>query len=321
MGSADVSCPALEELLRTPGMVVAGAVTQPDRPSGRRQHCQPCPGKAHAVEWGVPVITPERVNHPETLAQITAWAPDVVVVVAYGQLLGRALLALPRLGCVNLHLSLLPRHRGAAPIQWSIAEGDVESGVTVMQMDAGMDTGDILSQQAEPIHGDDTAASLGRRLAALGAGLLARTLVELAAGRTTRRPQDSAAATLAPKLSKQAGHLDWSLPAAVLERRVRAFHPWPACFTVVPVQRGTRIVPVRLKVLRAEVFPDATKAAAGTVLAAGPDGLLVASGAAALRLVEVQPEGGTRMDGRAFLLGHPVAPGTRLTGAGAVPEP
>ncbi len=313
MGSADVSCAALEVLLRSPGAVVAGAVTQPDRPSGRRQHCLPCPGKAHAVAWGLPVITPERVNQPEAVAQIAAWAPDVIVVVAYGQLLGRTLLALPRLGCVNLHLSLLPRHRGAAPIQWAIAQGDAESGVTVMQMDAGMDSGDILRQQAEPIQADDTSESLGHRLAILGAALLARTLAELESGHVTRVAQDSAGATYAPKLSKQSGRLDWNLPAADLARRVRAFYPWPAGFAEVPVQRGTRVVATRVKILSAEALAGPGGELPGTVLAAGAGGLLVATGAGALRLVEVQPDGGTRMACPAFLQGHPVAPGARLS--------
>ena len=315
MGSAEVSGVMLDALLVTSGMEVVGAVTQPDRPCGRHRRDTPCPGRAKAAQHGLAVITPEKINAPDALAQVTAWAPDVIVVVAYGQILGRRLLALPRLGCVNVHLSLLPRHRGAAPVQWAIAAGDTVSGVTVMRMDAGLDSGDILCQVEEPIRPDDTADTLYDRLAPRGAGLLRRTLDDLAAGRAVRTPQDVTRITFAPKLRKEDGAIDWSLPAAVIERRVRAFQPWPACHTLLPV-RLRHAGAGWLKVLRVAV--DTPPAAAGGALApggvcdVGGEGPLVQTGEAALRLLEVQPEGGRRMTGRAFQNGHPLAVGETL---------
>jgi methionyl-tRNA formyltransferase len=316
MGSAEVSCTMLEALLSAPGIEVAGAVTQPDRPCGRHQREMPCPGKARAAQHRLAVITPAKVNTPEALAQMAAWAPDVIVVVAYGQILGRLLLDLPRLGCVNIHLSLLPRHRGAAPVQSAIAAGDAVSGVTAMLMDAGMDSGDILGQVAEPIGPDDTAGALYDRLAPLGARLLLRTLDDLAAGRAVRTPQEASRVTFAPKLHKEDGVIDWALPAAVIERRVRAFQPWPACRTRLPVRLRPAERAGWLKVWRVAVAPTAAvagvAAAPGRVCDVGGEGPLVQTGDGALRLLDVQPEGSRRMTGRAFQNGHPLAIGETL---------
>lgn len=314
MGSADVSCVMLEALLAAPGTAVIGAVTQPDRPSGRQRHEHPCPGKAAALARGIPVITPVKVNAPEALATIAAWAPDAIAVVAYGQILGRRLLAVPRLGCVNIHLSLLPRHRGAAPVQWTIAAGDAVSGVSAILMDPGMDSGDVLGQIEEPVRPDDTSATLHDRLAPLGGRLLLRVLAELEAGRVTRTPQDASRVTFASKLHKEDGALDWSQPAVALERRVRAFLPWPACYTRLPPRLRHAGATGVLKVLRAavEAPPAAGHPPPATVRDVRGEGPLVQTGDGALRLLCVQPEGGRPMPGRAFLNGHALRPGDRL---------
>ena len=316
MGSSRVSCMALETLLRTEGMAVVGAVAQPDKPVGRSLRPAPCPGKACAVAHSIPIITPDRVNRPEIVSQIWAWAPDVIVVVAYGQILRPALLKLPRLGCVNLHLSLLPRHRGAAPVKWAIADGDTRTGATVMQMDEGMDTGDILAQSVEDILPGDTAETLTDRLSRRGAELLAETLRQLAAGSVEPRPQNGIEATYAPKLSKNDGWISWQSDAARIALRIRAFQPWPGSYAILPVKRGDNVRPTRVHVFRAEACASRPRNAAdalpGTVLASSSEGLLVAAETGAVRLLEVQADGGRRMPVGSFLLGHPVAVGSIL---------
>jgi methionyl-tRNA formyltransferase len=313
MGSAEVSCVMLEALLRAPGFQVAGVVTQPDRPAGRHRQLTPCPGKQKAVAHGLPVITPEKVNSEESLVQLAAWAPDVIVVVAYGQFLGKRLLALPPQGCINIHLSLLPRHRGAAPVQWAIASGDTVSGVTAIRMDQGMDSGDILGQVEEPIRPDDTADALYERLTPLGAELLVRTLEEIAAGRVRRTPQDASKVTFAPKLKKEDGEINWTLPAEQIARRVRGFNPWPACFTSLPVRLRTGGHAGRVKVLRVEVCPPmADGHPAGAVVDCSGEGPLLQTGSGTLRLLTVQMEGGKPLSGQAFLCGHALWPGDRF---------
>jgi methionyl-tRNA formyltransferase len=302
----------LDALLTTPEVSVAGVVTQPDRPGGRNRRLTPCPCCELAATRALPVIKPEKINGVEALAQIAAWAADAIVVVAYGQFLGQKLLAMPRLGCVNIHLSLLPRHRGAAPVQWAIMAGDAVSGVTAMRMDEGMDSGDILAQVSEPIRPDDTAESLYARLAPLGAQLLVRTLADLAAGRATRMPQDAAAVTFAPKLCKENGRISWNLTAVEIERRVRGLHPWPGCFTTIPKRAGSTGASERVKILRADALDFSSGAVAGTILEIGENGPLVQTGRGALRLLDVQPEGGKPMNAAAFLRGHPLQAGDLL---------
>lgn len=309
MGSADVSSVMLHRLAGVSGVQVAGVVTQPDRPAGRNRRLTPCPCKQTALEHGLSVITPEKINHEEALATLAAWAPDVVVVVAYGQFLGRRLLALPRLGCVNIHLSLLPRHRGAAPVQWAIASGDTVAGVTAMLMDEGMDSGDILGQMADPIRPEDTAGTLYDRLAGMGADLLVQTLDELQAGRAVRTLQDASQVTLAPKLKKEDGLIDWALPAEQIVRRVRGFNPWPACYTTLP-ERFRTAEHSRIKILQAEVCSVAAGASPiGGVITGRGEGPLIQTGEGALRLLRVQVEGGKPMSGQAFLCGHPLLTG------------
>jgi methionyl-tRNA formyltransferase len=312
MGSADVSCVMLDALLATPGVSVVGVVTQPDRPVGRNRRMTPCPCCELAVKRALPVIKPEKINAAESLAQLEAWAADVIVVVAYGQFLGKKLLVMPQLGCVNIHLSLLPRHRGAAPVQWAIMAGDAASGVTAMLMDAGMDSGDILEQVSEPIRADDTAESLYDRLSPLGAKLLVRTLADLGAGRATRTPQDATAVTFAAKLCKENGRISWNLTAVEIERRVRGLFPWPGCFTTMPRQPDSTGEAERVKILRVAVQDSSARAAAGTVLENNDTGPLVQTGRGALRLLDVQPEGGKPMNAAAFLRGHPLQVGDVL---------
>ena len=310
MGSADVSCRVLRALHKTPGFVIQGVVTQPDRPSGRNRRLQPCEAKTAALALGLPVITPEKVNAPEVRTQIADWRPDVIVVVAYGQFLGAKILSLPPLGCLNVHLSLLPRHRGAAPVHRCINAGDTVSGVTIMRMDHGMDSGDILMQESEPIHADDTAGTLHERLSELGAHLIVSCLPKWRAGLITPRAQKPEDVTFANKLTKEEAKLDWvDETAADLARHVRAFNPWPACYTFFEYTRNGRTLTERLKILRAraEDFPEgATRTPAGTVADISPEGPAIATNGGMLRLLEVQRPGARAVSGGDFLCGCPV---------------
>jgi methionyl-tRNA formyltransferase len=306
-GTAALACPSLAALLRAPGLRVLAVVTQPDRPRGRELRRQPSPLKVLAAQAGLPVWQPERCRDPAFLAQAREAKPDLIVVAAYGQILPVPLLGLPRHGCVNVHASLLPRHRGAAPIQWALLEGDAQTGVTIMRMDPGLDTGDILAQRPTPILDTDDAAALHDRLAALGAKLLVETLPEYVAGRLVPQPQPTAGVTYARKIAKQDGQIDWRLPAQSLWRRVRALAPWPGMFTYLPA--ATR--PVLLKLWRAAVV-QGLSGVPGTVLGADTAGLLVACGQDALRVTELQREGGRRLAAAHFLAGHPVPPGVVL---------
>ena len=322
MGSADVSSVVLRALVTDPALQVVGVVTQPDRPAGRQRRLAPCDGKREAKLHGLPVLTPDKLNRPEVVEQLVTWAPDVIVVVAYGQFLGARILALPPLGCVNVHLSLLPLLRGAAPVHRAIAAGHDVSGVTIMQMDKGMDSGDILLQQTEPIFFDDTAGTLHDRLSALGAQLILQALPALAAGELVPRRQDESRVTFAPKLSKEEGLIDWKLPARELALRIRAFNPWPACYTWLTVIRQGRPHLERLRILQADAESPPAGAAPGEpgrlVHLAGL-GPAVATGDGWLRLRAVQRAGGRVIDGAAFICGFPLAVGQRIKDAPATP--
>ncbi|MBL7077227.1 MAG: methionyl-tRNA formyltransferase [Kiritimatiellae bacterium] len=298
MGSAPLSCPSLEVVLEMCDVVAV--VTQPDRPRGRSLKVCECAVKARAGDRVGTVLTPARVNEPASVEAIAALQPDVIVVVAYGQILRQPLLDLPSLACINVHTSLLPKYRGAAPIQWAIANGETETGVTTMYMDAGMDTGDIILQQAVPIGAEDTAANLHDRLAVEGGALLKRTLEHLTTGNLPRVPQDDAAATMAPRLTKADGDVDWSRPAREIHSRVRGFNPWPGsvCRTVAGK---------RLKLWRVTESPLETDAVPGTVVAFDGGIPVVATGKGSVQLLEVQPEGGKVMDGAAYVRGHALA--------------
>jgi methionyl-tRNA formyltransferase len=307
LGSADFACPCLDALLRAEGVRVAAVVTQPDRPRGRQLHLAACPSKARAQAAGIPVLTPVSINTPESIAALRDLRPGLLVVVAYGQILRRAVLDLAPLGCVNIHASLLPAYRGAAPISWAIAAGERETGVTAMYINERMDAGDIIAQQRVAIAPDDTGGTLHDRLAAAGAELLAQTVAAIRAGRAARTPQDESRVTYAPKLTKEDGRIDWTAAAERIHNRVRGFQPWPGSFCTAPGKDGK---PGTLRVRRTRAEPGAGEP--GLVLDAGADGPLVAAGAGAVRLLEVQPEGGRAMPGGAYLRGHALRVGDRL---------
>ena len=304
LGTPEFAVAPLDALARA-GHEVACVVAQPDRPAGRGQALREPATKAWARARGVPVLQPEKVRDGRLAAELRALAPDLLVVVAYGRILGDDLLTLAPFGAVNVHASLLPRWRGAAPIQWALAAGDLETGVTLMHMDAGLDTGDILLQRVLPIAPDETSATLHDRLAALGAAAIVEGLPLLEAGRRlTPVRQDGACATLARIIEKEDGRLDFARPAAELAARVRAFTPWPGAFTTL----GGRL----LKVHAARALPGGPGLAPGEV-SAGGDGLLVGCGAgSALLLAEVQLEGKKRLSAADFVKGQPVAAGTVL---------
>lgn len=308
MGSAELSCACLEALFRNCPKELAGIVCQPDRPKGRNLKLTGCPVREKVRGCGVPVFTPENVNAPESLESIRQLAPDVIVVVAYGQFLGRELLALPPLGCINIHASLLPAYRGAAPIQWAIARGETVSGVTAMYMTSRMDAGDMILQRPIAIGPGDTGGVLHDAMLREGAQALLESLALVRRGAAPRVPQDEGKATFAPKLGREDGRIDWTRPAADIYNRVRAFNPWPGSFC--EVETGALPSPA-LKVWKCRV-EDAGSGAPGTLLSATGDGPLVAAGSGAVRLLEVQPEGRRVMSGDAYLRGHALPAGARM---------
>ncbi len=296
MGTAELACPCLEALTRLPNHEVVGVVTQPDRPKGRDLRPAAPPVKKVADRLKLPVVQPEKIRDSQAVATLRDLRPELIVVVAYGQLLPRAVLELPPAGCVNVHASLLPRWRGAAPIQYAIWHGDRETGVTTMFLNEQMDAGDIILQRAESIGPDDTAATLHDRLARLGAGLLVETVGLIAAGQPPRIRQDDSRVTHARKLDKDAGRIDWTRPAVEIERQIRAFDPWPSAYMVY----GGKL----LKLWKAEVVPH-VGGRPGEVL----PGFVVATGAGGLKVLQVQPAGGRRMAADDFLRGHPLPAG------------
>ena len=307
MGTAELACASLKALLACPDFEVPGVVTQPDRPGGRGLKLQPSPVKRIAAGAGLPVWQPGRVGRPDFPAQLAALRPDLLVVVAYGQILPQALLDLPRFGGVNVHASLLPKYRGAAPIQWAILNDEAETGVTIMQMAAGLDTGDILSRRAIPIFPGDNSATLHERLAVLGAELLAPTILEYTSGGIIPQPQVESAASYARKITKEDSRLDWTQPARTLWNQVRAFTPRPGAFTGLSENSARRL----LKIFRATI-EDNRGGPPGEILQADKTGLVVACGRGALRLHELQLEGGRKMTAAELLAGHPLQPGMKL---------
>ncbi len=302
IGTGDIGLPALRWLLGTPKHDVIAVVTQPDKPAGRHQVLTPPATKTLALAHGVPVLQPEKIRHAAD--ELRALAADVAVVAAYGQILSRAVLDAPRLGCLNLHASLLPRHRGASPIQAAIREGDAETGLTVMFMNEGLDTGDMLLAVPTPILPTDTGGSLHDRLADMAPAALEPALDLLAAGKAPRAPQDNTRATHAGKLARVDGRIDWSRAAHEIDRLVRAYDPWPGTHTLLGG--------APLKVFAARPRSEVTGCPVpGTVL--DSDGkLLVACGDGAVELAELQIAGGKRLPAAAFLRGHPVATGAVL---------
>jgi methionyl-tRNA formyltransferase len=292
IGTGEIGAPTLRALLDSEHEVVA-VVTQPDKRVGREQRIEPPPIKKEIAKTRIPILQPARIKDQKATEEIRDFAPDVIIVVAYGQILPRDVLEIPRLACLNLHASLLPRWRGAAPIQATIAAGDCETGITAMYMDEGLDTGDILLQRSVEILPNDTGGSLHDRLAQIAPEALLESLRLLAAGNAPRIAQDNARATYAPKLKREHGLIDWSESAEAIERKIRAYNPWPGAFMKVDRQN--------LKVFSASVVD--LNGQPGEVLRSDKD-LIVATGKDALSLAEVQLEGKRRMSVAEFLRGH-----------------
>jgi len=296
IGTGEIGVPTLEALLKSEHGVV-GVVTQPDKPVGRTQQIEPPPIKKASIGRarppGAPILQPPRIKDPNAIEEIRALTPDVIVVMAYGQILPLGILEIPKIACLNLHASLLPRWRGAAPIQAAIAAGDQRTGITVMYMDEGLDTGDILLQRPGDILPDDTGGSVHDRLAQIAPDALFESLRLLATGTAPRTPQDNALATHAPKLKREQGKIDWSEPAEVIRRKIRAFNPWPGAFMQIGEQN--------LKIFSATVVDFSGQP--GEILERDKQ-LIIAAGKHALALNEVQLEGKRRMSAAEFLRGH-----------------
>ncbi|MHB1122695.1 MAG: methionyl-tRNA formyltransferase [Ramlibacter sp.] len=314
-GTPEFARAALERL-HASGVAIALVLSQPDRPAGRGMKLQASPVKRFAARHGIPVAQPRSLRldgkYPDDAlaarAALESARPDLMVVAAYGLILPQWVLQLPRLGCLNIHASLLPRWRGAAPIHRAIEAGDAETGITIMQMDAGLDTGDMLLVERLPIAPEDTTASLYDRLAALGARLIVEAIELAACGGLRPVPQPAEGVTYANKIEKAEAVIDWTQPAEVIGRRIRAFDPFPGASTLMSGE------PV--KVWRCQLERDATGAQPGTVLAADGAGIVVACGSGALRLKELQRAGGKRLPAADFLRGFPVAPGRSLRCSG-----
>ncbi len=298
-GTPEFAAVALRALIAA-GFEIPLVLTQPDRPAGRGQKLVASAVKQVALAHGIPAHQPEKLRDPATHAPLIECAPDVLVVAAYGLILPQAVLNIPKRGCLNIHASLLPRWRGAAPIQRAIEAGDAETGVAIMRMEAGLDTGPVLLAAALPIGPAETAATLHDRLAALGGRLIVDALQRLDA--LTPQPQPAGGVTYANKIDKAEAAIDWTRPAAEIERRIRAFDPFPGC----TVKFGADV----LKIWRAELAPGGGQA--GAILAVAPDGITVACGEGALKLVELQKPGGRRLASAEFLPGFPLAAGQRF---------
>ncbi len=307
MGTGEIALPSFRWLLMIHEIEVVALVTQPDKPVGRKLELTPPKIKMEALQYGVPVQQPVRMRSPEAIAEIQALRPDVIVVMAYGQILPKAVLDAPKIACLNLHASLLPRWRGAAPIQACIEAGDAMTGVTVMYMDEGLDTGDILLMRQMRIRRRETGGTLHDRIAEEAPGALAVALAMLGNSSAQRVPQPTEGVTYAGKLGRDSGEIDWAAGRVATERRIRAMNPWPAAATTLPTREGTK----RLKVFSAIQYRKIS-GPAGVVIAADARGLLVGTGDGALLLTEIQLEGKRRMRADDFLLGNPVVPGTKL---------
>ena len=300
LGTPEFAVPTLERAVEA-GHTVVAVVTQPDRPRGRGQHPAPPPVKQAAARLGLPVYQPERIRRPEAVEYLRALAPEAMVVVGYGQIIPQTVIDLAPLGIINVHASLLPKYRGAGPIQWAILNGDARTGVTTMRIDAGLDTGDMLLKAETEIGADETAVELGRRLAVMGAGLLVETLDGLARGTITPQPQNPAEATHAPMLKKEDGAIDWSQPAGIIHNRVRGLQPWPGASTTFRRQA--------LLVWRSRRHSEQGPEPGRFVCLKPP---LVSCGAGSLELVEVQLEGRKRMPAADFINGQRLTDNDRL---------
>ena len=304
MGTPDFAATSLEALLKSDDSVV-GVVTQPDRPKGREQILTPSPVKLLAQRQQIPLLQPLKMKDPEFLQTLAGWKPDLIAVVAFGRILPPAILSLPPLGCINVHGSLLPKYRGAGPIQWAIINGETETGITTMLMDEGMDTGAMLLQEAIPITPNDTAGTLTPRLAELGGRLLVETIARLKAGTLAPQSQDASQVTFAPLLKKEDGAIDWALPATALANRVRGLSPWPGAYTTVA--GGDRWT-----IWRALALPGPVTKPPGAIIAVTTEAIHVATGDGVLAVMELQPTNSRRMAVSQYLAGHPTAVGLQL---------
>lgn len=294
MGTPDFAVGPLEAIIEA-GHEVTAVVTQPDKPRGRGKEMAASPVKECAQKHGIPVLTPVKIKAAEAVAQLREYPADIFVVAAFGQILSEEILQMPKYGCVNVHASLLPKYRGAAPIQWSIIDGETETGVTIMQMDRGLDTGDILFQQKVPITSEDTGESLFDKLAKAGSALITEALVKIEKGDVHPVRQDDAKSCYAKMLTKAAGKIDWSKSAAEIERLVRGLNSWPSAYTEY---KGKQ-----LKIWKAKVMP-AMEGTPGTIAKVTKDQVIVCTGDGALALEEIQLEGKKRMRMKEFLLGR-----------------
>ena len=306
-GTPDFAVPTLRNLLASRHPVV-GVVTQPDRPRGRGHKVSDAPVKVLATAHGLPISQPERLKPPEVLATIRAWEPDLGVVAAYGRIIPESLLELPRLGMINVHASLLPKYRGAAPVHRAVIDGEAETGVTIMRLVRELDAGDMIAKVKRPIGPDDTSDVVERDLAELGATLLVDVVDRMAEGPVAEERQDFMMASYAPRLTKEEGLVDWALPAMFIHNRVRGLYPWPHAYTYLD---GHRLI-----LLQTHVDDEPATEPPGTVVAVTRDGFHVATGhGGRLAVLRLQPEGRRPMTVREFLAGHPIRPGA-LLGAG-----
>jgi methionyl-tRNA formyltransferase len=303
MGTPQIAAVTLEQLIQGPD-TVAGVVTQPDRPAGRGQKSIPSPVRRVAESHGIPVVAPEKIRAPEFLKTLMGWKPEIFVVVAYGRMLPKTILDLAPYGCLNVHYSLLPKYRGAAPAAWTIINGESTTGVTTMKLVEKMDAGPIYMQEATEVASGETTGSLQAKLTPIGARLLRETLRRLQEGLLMPQEQDESAATFAPILKKEDGLIQWDQPAMMIERRVRGFEPWPGTYSHI----GEKL----LKIHRVNVVAADTKGSPGEVMRADVGGLWVATSSGFLGLEEVQLENRKRLSGVEFLRGARIKPGDRL---------
>lgn len=299
MGTPEFAVPSLEALISA-GHTICGVFTQPDRPKNRGMKMLPPPVKELAITYDIPVFQPERLKESRAFEQISGLAPELIVVAAYGQILPLEILELPKYGCINVHSSLLPKYRGAAPINWAIVNGETETGVTIMYMAKALDAGDIISQSKTPIAENESAQQLHDRLAVMGGMLLTETVVALGNGTAVRTPQNAEEVTYAPMLSRALSTIDWTKPALTIHNQIRGLNPWPATVTDILDHEP-------VKIYASCLTGESTQKAAGTVLAAAKSGIDVACGdGKVLRLTELQAQGKRKMSADDYLRGHPL---------------
>jgi methionyl-tRNA formyltransferase len=304
MGTPDFSVGTLEEIIKA-GHEVALVVTQPDKPKGRGNAVQYTPVKECAIAHGIEVYQPKRIREPECVEYLASFHADIFIVVAFGQILSQELLDMPRFGCMNVHASLLPKYRGAAPIQWAVINGEKVSGVTTMRMDIGVDTGDMIAKREVPLADDETGGSLFEKLSEVGAKLCVESMKQIGDGTVIYTPQDHEQATHTRMIQKELGHVDWSRPAEEIERLVRGLNPWPSAYTHLDGKT--------LKIWKSKVVSETNEYAPGCIAAVEKDAILVQTGKGILALTEIQLEGKKRMPCDAFLRGYHVEEGVFLS--------